>query len=57
MALKNDILNAIKWFADKGAKHIILDNLCMGMAYTVFHTHNVWEGLVSELIHELSSND
>lgn len=57
MSLKNNLLSAIKSFADQGKKNFILDNLCLGMAYTVFHTHNVWNNLVEELIKELSNTD
>ena len=48
-------MSVIKAFCALNQKKFIMENLCIGMAYIVFHTHRVWNNLMEELIQSLSS--
>ena len=56
MSLKDNLMNVIKSFCALNQKKFIMENLCIGMSYIIFHTHRVWNNLIGELISMLSTN-
>lgn len=53
LSLKSNVIMIIKHFANSGQKKFIIQNLCIGLAYIIFHSHRIWPNLVDELIAEL----